>query len=286
MSFNPKVVVAYVPSPHAGYLKFFRAHVGAILYVLGSDFIQQFPALVRNLPGVLPIESRRMILSLGIFSDVRILGFDNLEDVQKWSSSIVMPDEDVSRALAEKYFAGREVVFDGSWRLRWDWGSVQKSHRPEGERLVSANELDRVLMQKAFASADRSPDWWRQVGALLVRDGTVLLVAFNQHVPSEQSAYHYGDPRSNFEAGQRIDVSGAAHAEAGLIAEAAKRGIAMEGCDLYVTTFPCPSCAYSCSLTGIKRLFYTEGYSLVAGAETLEAKGVEIVRVDMTHPSS
>lgn len=286
MNSSSNALVVYVPTPHAGYLKFFRAYAGSVLYVLGRDFVRQFPSLTRNLPGVEPEESQKMIQALDIFSDVRILDFENLDNARGSESDIVMPDEDVSRALAEKYFAHKSVVFDSSWRLRWDWGSVQKSYKPEGERTVSFNEIDRALMRRAFKSASRSPDWWRQIGALLVKDGEVLIVTFNQHVPNEQSAYHYGDPRSNFEAGRRIDVSGAIHAEAGLIAMAAKRGIAMGGCDLYVTTFPCPPCAYSCSLTGIRRLFYTEGYSLVAGAEALQAKNIEIIRVDMNSPSS
>jgi dCMP deaminase len=286
MNSNPKVLIAYVPTPHAGYLKFFRAHKGETLYVLGMDFISQFPSLVRNLPAVAPEESRKMIWALGIFSDVRVLDLENLELVQRLGWGIIMPDEDVSHALAERYFAGRTVVFDSSWRLRWDWGSVQKSRRPEGEGLISLNELDQTLMRQAFDNADRSPDWWRQIGALLVRDGQVLLGTFNRHVPNEQSAYHYGDPRSNFEAGQCIDVSSALHGEIGIVAEAARRGLSMEGCDLYVTTFPCPPCASACAFTGIKRLFYAEGYSLVAGAETLQAKGVEIIRVEMNSPSS
>lgn len=279
MNSESEILVAYVPTPHAGYLKFFRAHAGSVLYVLGNDLIQQFPSLVRNLPGVTPEESKRMIQALGIFSRVCVLTSENLNDVR--SSDVTMPDEDVSRRLAEKYFMSARVSFDASWRLRWDWKSLNVSHRPEGVRAVSFDELDRNLMHLAFGHADRSPDWWRQVGALLVKEGNILLSAFNRHVPSEQSAYHYGDPRSNFEAGQRIDVSGALHAEIGIIAEAARRGISMEGCDLYVTTFPCPPCAYACAYTGIRRLYYADGYSLIAGVETLEANGVEIIHVEV-----
>lgn len=279
MNLPPSVLIAYVPTPHAGYLKLFRAHAESILYVLGNEFIKQFPSLVRHLPGVTPEESQKMIQALGIFTDVRVLTLRTLGEVQQ--SRITMPDEDVAHAFAEEYFASAKIVFDGSWRLRWDWGAVNASRRPEGERVVSVDELDRELMHRAFDVASRSPDWWRQIGALLVRDGKVLLAAFNQHIPSDQSAYCYGDPRSNFEAGQCIDVSGATHAEMVLMAEAAKCGISTKGCSLYSSTFPCPPCAYNWSFTGISRLYYADGYSLVAGAETLESKGVEIIRVEM-----
>ena len=278
---NDTIVVAYVPTPHAGYLKFFRAYEGSTLYILGNEFILHFSALTRHLPGVDPKEVQTMIQGLHIFKEVHILRLRTLSLGPFWNKTVVMPDEDVSHAVAEKYFASVPITFDNRWRLRWDWGATQAKKRPEGESIISIDELDRDLMRFASGIASHSPDWWRQIGALLVKERCVLLSAFNQHVPSEQSAYCYGDPRSNFEQGQYIEVSGALHAEVGIIAGAARRGISMEGCDLYVTTFPCPPCAYACAYTGIKRLFYVDGYSLVAGAEVLKAKGVEIIRVEM-----
>ena len=272
------VLVAYVPTPHAGYLRLFRAHEHRILYVLGEELIAGFPSLVRHLPGVRPMDAVSMIRALDIFPDVRILTPGELDAVRQ-SESIAMPDEDVAHALAEKYFAGIAIMFDGRWRLRWDWRATQKNRRPDDERVISHGDFDLEMMRTAYAIAQDSPDWWRQIGALLARDGAVLLSAFNRHLPSDQSAYCYGDPRSNCEQGEHIELSLALHAEAGIIAEASKRGIRTEGCDLYVTTFPCPPCAYLLAHTGIKKLFYSDGYSLVAGAEVLQAKGVEIIRV-------
>lgn len=270
-------LVAYVPVPHSGYLKLFREYAGGILYVLGDTFINGFQPLVRNLPAVKPEEAQKMIRALGIFADVRVLTPANLAGIR---SAIVMPDEDVSHEFAKECFAGMRVIFDDRWRLRWDWGATTASRRPEGERVISTDIFDRDFMRHALRKASRSPDWWRQIGALLVRDREVLIAAFNRHVPHEQSAYLEGDPRSNFEPGQCIEFSGALHAEAGVIAEAARRGIPTAGCDLYVTTFPCPPCAYLLAFTGIRRLFYLDGYSLVSGAETLQTKDVEIIRVE------
>jgi dCMP deaminase len=272
------VLVAYVPAPHSGYLKLFRKYTGGILYILGEDFIQKFPSLVRHLPGVKPEEARRMIGALDIFSDVRVLTFADIDTVRR--SAIIMPDEDVSRVFAKEYFAEATVVFDDCWRLRWDWGATQKKRRPGAEGAITRERFDQDIIRSAFRLATRSPDWWRQIGALLVREGEVLIATFNRHVPCEQSAYLEGDPRSNFEQGQYIECSSALHAEAGIVAEAARRGLSMDGCYLYVTTFPCPPCAYLCAHTGIRRLYYADGYSLVAGAETLQANDVEIIHVE------
>jgi dCMP deaminase len=282
---NKATLVAYVPAPHKGYLNFFRKYKGGTLYLLGSSFIAKFPSLVKHLPGDTPAEVRKMVSSLDIFSSVRILTPKNLPAVQE-ARELVMPDEDVSHVFAATYLGSSDITFDESWRLRWDWTSAHHKRIPEGETVISVDALDQELMLKAFVTAGRSSDWWRQIGAVLVRDGTVLLVAYNKHVPSEQSPYFYGDPRSLFNSGEHIDMSTALHAEVGIIAEAARRGIQTEGCDLYVTTFPCPPCAYACAKAGFKRLFYAEGYSLLEGAAAFSAAGTQIIRVAMTPPPS
>ena len=271
-------VIAYVASPHAGYLKLFRKYEGAWLYILGRDLQGEFPELVRHLPGVGADEASTMISALGIFHDVRILWPSNIPMAKRFKK-IVMPDEVVARALTQKYFADVEVTFDDSWKLRWDWGTASANKRPEGEVTISRLEFDQRMMCDAILEARKSSDWWRQIGAVLVKDVKILFTAYNQHLPSEQSAYVEGDPRSSFAPGERIDVSLALHAEMNIIAQAARAGVSTEGCDLYVTTFPCPPCANACASIGLKRLYYYEGYSLVAGAESLRSRGVEIIRV-------
>ncbi len=283
MNSSDLAVVAYIASPHEGYLRFFREYVGSMLWILGEEFIAEFPSLVHHLPGNRPEDAQKMVEALGIFREVRILTKQNADAIRHFPR-IVMPDEDVSRVVAERYYADLPVFFDGRWRLRWYTGTVAVGQRPEGEEVISTNELDRRLLVQAQEYAQRSPDWWYQVCALLVRDGNVLLYAFNRHRPSEQSCYVFGDPRSCFGPGERVDLSAAGHAEAALASAALKRGICTVGCDLYVTTFPCPGCAYLWSESGIKRLFYADGYSLIAGAEDLQKNKVQIIRVLLDTP--
>jgi len=66
-----------------------------------------------------------------------------------------------------------------------------------------------------------------------------------------------------------------------LIAEAAKRGISLEGTNLYVTDFPCPPCAKLIARSGITRLYFSRGYAVLDGESTLKNKGVELVFVDV-----
>jgi dCMP deaminase len=134
-------------------------------------------------------------------------------------------------------------------------------------------------MGVAMKEAQKSPDWWRQVGSVIVKNGEIIFSGYNKHKPTEQTSYINGDPRSNFDAGKNIEVSIALHGEAGLIATAAREGISLQGASIYVTTFPCPNCAMLIMQSGIKKVYYKDGYSLLHAEEMFQSAGIEIVQV-------
>jgi len=121
--------------------------------------------------------------------------------------------------------------------------------------VLQKEELHRHFLAEAEAEAEKSSDIWRHVGAVLVRNGEALLTAHNQHLPHAQTPYENGDPRNAFHKGDHIEISTAIHAEAALIAEAARKGIATEECDMYLTVFPCPPCAKLIARSGISTLY-------------------------------
>ena len=51
------------------------------------------------------------------------------------------------------------------------------------------------------------------------------------------------------------------HAEMAALVDAAKRGVAVRGCEMYVTTFPCHNCAKHIIAAGIKKVVYLEPYA-------------------------
>ncbi len=57
-----------------------------------------------------------------------------------------------------------------------------------------------------------------------------------------------------------IEYGRSVHAEMAAIMDAAKRGIAVEGCTLYTTTFPCHNCAKHIVASGVRRVVYVEPY--------------------------
>jgi len=138
------------------------------------------------------------------------------------------------------------------------------------------------MMKLSLGEAAKSVDWWRQVGGVIVRDDKVLLAGFNQHLPSEYEAYFHNDMRSLFSKGKFIELLVSIHAEANLIAAAAKRGIKLDSTSLYVSLFPCPICAKQIAQAGIKKLYYLSGYSLTDGEAVLRQAGVELIRVKLS----
>lgn len=270
-------IVAYVPVIHRGYVELFRRYEGQELCVLGLSILEKFPHIIRDMRASSPLDVALMAQGLGIFSKVSVLEESNVPDIVS-HEPLILPDEGVSRAFAEKFLENCSVQFENVF-LRWHRAIVAKETEVQPDLVISRDDFDKKMLGEARASALRSSDWWRQVGAVAVRDKKILCRAYNKHLPSEHSPYVMGDPRSNFNAGERIDLSSALHAEIGIISWAAKSGVSLEGASLYVSTFPCPPCALAVASAGFSRVFYGDGYSLAGGSENLKSCGVALTRV-------
>ena len=274
-------VVAYVPVLHRGYLDFFRRHRDATyFYVMDASLIAEFDYLRKEIRALTPAEAVKSLRAHFPDKEVVSIGADILDALSQWQCRVTLPDEDVCHVLAQRYLQGCDVRFEQTF-LRWDRGSATAEHVPLAYRDIVPNILDRELMGVAFAEAQKSSDWWRQVGAVLVRDKRVILAAHNRHLPTDYTPYINGDPRNAFFKGVNIELGTVLHAEKALICEAARRGIVTDGMWLYVKTFPCPPCAKAIVACGISRCYFSEGYAMLDGDRVLSDAGVEIVFVPM-----
>lgn len=273
-----QTIICFVPALHAGYINFFKKHPGT-LYLLGPDFVADFPKLERDIRQTNPEDMQKAIEALGIFESVKILNRETASGL-KLEGEVFMPDEDLTRELKDKFFPSAEVVFDSVF-LRWDKQITVAETVVLSGRIVSTDDLDKETMRVALDDATKSSDWWRQVGAAVVKEGKVILASHNRHMPTDMSMDVYGDPRANFDAGVRIDLSTAIHGEASLVAKAAKEGTALAGTSIYVTTFPCPACAKLIVDAGIQKVYYAKGYSLLDAENILKSANIEIVLVKL-----
>jgi dCMP deaminase len=277
MASGREVVLAYVPVLHEGYRRFLERHGrDRRVFVIGPELHADLRPLAKDVRALDAQDAARALASLEIASSVAVLdelGARRL--AEEPGLSLVAPAEDVSYAVVERWFPRAAVRYDTAF-LRWDKTKTVQLLDPAPARVVAP---DQALADLAEQAATASLDWWRQVGAAIrFADGSAE-AATNEHHPHPHAIYAAGDPRANFTKGVELELSTATHAEAALIARAARAGRATEGATLYVTDFPCPPCAKLIANAGVARLYYREGYAVLDGRDVLEAADVEIVQV-------
>lgn len=271
-------LIAYVPVIHSGYVDLFESHEGADMHVLNNDVLSEYPHLRKDIRALKPEQAKSLIESLGVFRKVSLLGRLSLENFSE--EEIIMPDDDVSRDLVERYFTSAMVRLEPVF-LRWDRRNSFVNTDVTPDRTIQSNEINENIVRQIYEEANKSSDWWRRVGAALVNeDGDIMTSGYNHHLPSEYTPWVDGDPRNNAHRGVALEASTVQHAEASLIAQAAKEGRAVNGASVFVTTFPCPACAKLIAESGINACYFTEGYAMTDGLQIMKGFNVEIVKVE------
>ncbi len=109
-------------------------------------------------------------------------------------------------------------------------------------------------MRIAVQAAARSTCDRKHVGAVIVRDKTILSTGYNGSI---RGLPHCDDVGHMLENSHCIAT---VHAEANAIIQAAKNGTAIDGADIYITASPCWTCFKLIANSGIKRILYLEFY--------------------------
>jgi dCMP deaminase len=277
---SDKVLVCYVPVLHDGYLQLFKKHSDAKkLYLFGWDVIGEFAHLDRDIRRIDPELVKKAVEAWNIFESVEILTKEKIQKLAENKTRLVISDDDLSVELVSKYFKNNPVEKDTIF-LRWDKKTsiVEAAVDPDGK--VSSHEFDRKMIALCKDEAKKSKDWWRRIGVIVIKDGKIIREEHNKYVPSDQIAYAEGDPRGNFKSGIHLESSLALHAEASIVAWAAKEGVSLKGATIYAETFPCPPCAKQLAYSGISKLYYRTGYKVLDAHRILESQGVEIIFVN------
>lgn len=112
----------------------------------------------------------------------------------------------------------------------------------------------RYFMNIASEVATRSTCDRKHVGAVIVRDKTILSTGYNGSV---RGLHHCDDVGHMMEDGHCVATI---HAEANSIIQAAKNGVRVDGADIYITASPCWNCFKIVANAGIKSIYYGEFY--------------------------
>jgi dCMP deaminase len=272
------VLAGYFPVIHAGYVALVRRESFDAVMVLSDDLVGRFDWKRKDIRAVTSAEAVALLRALLPSSTaVEEGGLRELRDAAM-SGRLVMPDDEVTRAVCADAGISEEVEPVSAF-LRWDSSKLAKKRTVSVPTVTRTDIPSALAWDEAWSEAAKSSDWWRQVGAVAVSGGQVLALAHNRHVPHELMPYAFGDPRMFAKRGVAIEISTALHAEAAVVAEAAKRGLALDGADLYVTTFPCPPCAKLIAASGFRRLYFQDGYGMLDAETVLRSAGVELFQV-------
>ncbi len=269
-------LVLYVPVIHKGYIDFLTKCKDEIeaIYLIPDSFTE----LVSLKPDIASLPTESVIDLLKFFSFKNVSVFEESNASKLAAEPLMLINDQLSRALASKYFQASDLKWENVF-LRWDRDSVFAEEDPT--ITVSQDHFDNQTIQEAQKEALKSSDWWRQVGAVLVKEGQIVDRAFNEAMFSDHSPYQRGAIRDSLQPGERPELSDTIHAEQKIIANAAKKGLPLEGSSLYVTHFPCPVCAKLIAHSGIKNCYFLQGSSSLKGKELLENAGVHLARVEL-----
>lgn len=143
------------------------------------------------------------------------------------------------------------------------------------------NKWDKRFMEMAHLVATWSSCYQpnRQVGAIIVKDKRILTTGYNgapSGVTNCKEKEECLRKKLNIESGTRHELCFAVHAEQNAIAQAAKLGISVEGATMYVTHQPCSICTKIIINSGIKKIYYKEGYPDDFSMQLFESAGVSI----------
>ena len=271
-------IIAYIPVIHQGYINFFEQYPYKDVFVMGRSLTHHHRSFQKDIRALLPSNAVKALRALRIFEKVEpineLLAGLIVDDYDEF----VLPDEDISHEFVERFLKGKKIIYANTF-LRWDSNNVKAHKEVESATEIELSLEDSVLLEELIQESKRSVDQYRQVAGAVFKGDEFCLFTHNKIVPIIYTYFYEGDPRSHFKKGVDIDSSLALHAEQGLITQAAKEGISLDGSTMIVTDFPCPVCAKLIANSGVKKVCYLKGYAMLDGERILHDKDVEICKI-------
>ncbi len=127
------------------------------------------------------------------------------------------------------------------------------------------------FMNIARQAATRSTCDRKHVGAVIVRDKTILSTGYNGSI---RGMPHCDDVGHVMEADHCVAT---VHAEANAIIQAAKNGVRIDGGEIYTTASPCWDCFKLVANAGIRTVYYGEFYRDERSIQVARQLGIDLI---------
>ena len=132
------------------------------------------------------------------------------------------------------------------------------------------NKYDVAYLKMALEWAKLSYCKRKQVGALIVKDRTIISDGYNGTPSGFENCCEDENNQTKWYV---------LHAEANAILKISRSTQSCEGATLYLTLSPCKECSKLVFQSGIKRVVYIQDYSDNEGLAFLKDAGVEILKI-------
>ena len=139
---------------------------------------------------------------------------------------------------------------------------------------------DEYFMNIARVVATRATCDRKHVGAVLVRDRTILSTGYNGSIRGMPHCTEVGHMMENNHCVATI------HAESNAILQAAKNGVMIDGATIYVTASPCWNCFKQIANAGLRRIVYGEFYRDERIFAVAQKIGVALVDLSAALPTA
>ena len=133
------------------------------------------------------------------------------------------------------------------------------------------DKYDKAYLRMAGEWAKLSHCKRKQVGALIVKDNTIISDGYNGTPSGFTNSCEDEDGETHWYV---------LHAEANAILKVAKSTQNAKGATLYVTLSPCRDCSKLIIQAGIKRVVYLKQYKDISGVAFLKKFGIEIKHIE------
>ncbi|TFG36589.1 MAG: dCMP deaminase family protein [Candidatus Aminicenantes bacterium] len=137
---------------------------------------------------------------------------------------------------------------------------------------------NRYFMNLAIQAATRSTCPRKHVGAVIVRDKTILSTGYNGSIRGAPHCTEVGCLIENDHCVRTV------HAEANAIVQAAYNGVRLDNAEIYVTASPCFNCFKLIVNAGIRTVYYGEFYRDDKVLQFAEDLGLEMVHLGLEEP--
>jgi dCMP deaminase len=147
------------------------------------------------------------------------------------------------------------------------------------EKQRKRADWDEYFMNVARVVSSRSTCDRKFVGAVIVRDKTILSTGYNGSVRKLEHCDEAGHMMENNHCVATI------HAEANAIIQAAKNGVCIDGASIYTTASPCWICFKLIANAGLRRICFGEFYRDERIFKIAKRLKIELVKLDNFDPA-